>query len=127
MSKDYSMSIDKQFYIFLNKHGIPLTCICMLLLPFIVFFPNRLREDRFRISDLMSLMAFVGIFSALTPYLIALDAGDDVTRALCGAIGFGIGCLCAILAREPIWIPSAAHCGMLWKILVIDVILAISQ
>lgn len=75
----------------------------------------------------MSLMAFVGIFSALTPYLIALDAGNDVTRALCGVIGFGIGCLCAILAREPIWIPSAVHCSMFWKILVIDVILAISQ
>lgn len=127
MSKDYSMSIDKQFYIFLNKNGIPRTCICMLLFPFIVFFPNRLREGRFRISDLMSLMVFVGIFSSLTPYLLDLDAGNISTRVLCSVIGFGIGCLCAILSREPIWIPSAAHCGMLWKILVIDVILAISQ
>lgn len=126
MPKDHTF-LDKTFYMFLDRNGIAISCICMIVVPFIVFFPNRLREGQFRISDLLSLMVFVGIFSSLTPYLLDLDAGNISTRVLCSVIGFGIGCLCAILSREPIWIPSAAHCGMLWKILVIDVLLAISQ
>ncbi len=123
MSKELT-SVSENYHLFLKKNGCIMTCVCLVLVPYIIFFPHRLREGQILLSDLMALTAFVGTFAAFSPYLIDLNANNVVTIALSCTIGAGIGCLCALFTREPAWMPIATHGGILWKIIVIDMIRA---